>query len=136
MTATAIGISGSCKNATDVISPSGWLTYGVKEASMAASPELWDALLPVVDALAALDVSYCIGGSVASSFAGVARATLDGMTSRGSYGYRPTVLILSTCGDGPTPLGFSTFCIGHSKTPALSEGKNQLRNHHPISQHN
>lgn len=44
---------------------------------MAANPELWDALLPVVDVLAALNVPYCIGGSVASSFAGVARATLD-----------------------------------------------------------
>ena len=44
---------------------------------MTANPELWDALLPVVDTLEALDVTYCIGGSVASSFAGVARATLD-----------------------------------------------------------
>jgi len=42
-----------------------------------SNPELWDALLPVVDTLEALDVTYCIGGSVASSFAGVARATLD-----------------------------------------------------------
>jgi hypothetical protein len=41
---------------------------------MTANPELWDALLPVVDALVALDVPYCVGGSVASSFAGVARA--------------------------------------------------------------
>ena len=44
---------------------------------MTTNPELWDALLPVVDTLEALDVTYCIGGSVASSFAGVARATLD-----------------------------------------------------------
>ena len=44
---------------------------------MTANPELWEALLPVVDALVALDVPYCVGGSVASSFAGVARATLD-----------------------------------------------------------
>lgn len=44
---------------------------------MAANPELWDALLPMVDVLEVLDVTYCIGGSVASSFAGVARATLD-----------------------------------------------------------
>jgi hypothetical protein len=44
---------------------------------MAANPELWDALLPVVDVLEALDITYCIGGSVASSFSGVARATLD-----------------------------------------------------------
>ncbi len=44
---------------------------------MTTNPELWDALLPVVDALVALEASYCIGGSVASSFAGVARATLD-----------------------------------------------------------
>jgi hypothetical protein len=44
---------------------------------MTANPELWDALLPVVDTLVALDVPYCVGGSVASSYAGVARATLD-----------------------------------------------------------
>ncbi len=44
---------------------------------MTANPELWDALLPVVDVFEALEVRYCIGGSVASSFAGVARATLD-----------------------------------------------------------
>ncbi len=35
------------------------------------------ALWPVVDALVALDVPYCIGGSVASSAHGVARAALD-----------------------------------------------------------
>ena len=44
---------------------------------MTANPELWDALLPVVDIFEALEIRYCIGGSVASSFAGVTRATLD-----------------------------------------------------------
>ncbi len=39
--------------------------------------ELLAALLPVVDALHALGVAYRIGGSVASSAHGVARATLD-----------------------------------------------------------
>lgn len=44
---------------------------------MSSDPDLWQAVLPVVDALEALAVSYYIGGSVASSFAGVARFTQD-----------------------------------------------------------
>jgi hypothetical protein len=44
---------------------------------MIGSPDLWAALLPVVDALDALGVPYHVGGSVASSFTGVARATQD-----------------------------------------------------------
>ena len=44
---------------------------------MAIQPELWHALLPVIDVFASLAVRYCVGGSVASSFTGVARATLD-----------------------------------------------------------
>lgn len=44
---------------------------------MIDSPDLWAALLPVVDALESLGVRYHIGGSVASSFAGIARATQD-----------------------------------------------------------
>jgi hypothetical protein len=52
-------------------------TGAVREVAMTANPELWHALLPMVDALEALGVTYCVGGSVASSFAGVARATLD-----------------------------------------------------------
>jgi hypothetical protein len=44
---------------------------------MIASPDLWAALLPVIDALEALGVPYHIGGSVASSFTGIARATQD-----------------------------------------------------------
>jgi hypothetical protein len=39
--------------------------------------DLWAALLPVIDALEALGVSYHVGGSVASSFLGIARATQD-----------------------------------------------------------
>jgi len=39
--------------------------------------DLWTALLPVVDALEALGVPYHVGGSVASSFVGIARATQD-----------------------------------------------------------
>jgi hypothetical protein len=46
------------------------------EGSMAAR-EVLAALTPVVDALEALGVAYHIGGSVASSAYGVARATLD-----------------------------------------------------------
>lgn len=44
---------------------------------MIDSPDLWAALLPVIDALESLGVPYHIWGSVASSFAGVARATQD-----------------------------------------------------------
>ncbi|HEX3529476.1 MAG TPA: hypothetical protein VH988_20650 [Thermoanaerobaculia bacterium] len=44
---------------------------------MISSPELWQALIPVVDALEALGVPWHVGGSVASSFVGVARATQD-----------------------------------------------------------
>jgi hypothetical protein len=44
---------------------------------MIESPELWQALLPVIDALDALGVPYHVGGSVASAFTGVSRATQD-----------------------------------------------------------
>jgi hypothetical protein len=44
---------------------------------MIESPDLWAALLPVIDALEALGVPYHVGGSVASSFTGIARATQD-----------------------------------------------------------
>ncbi len=44
---------------------------------MSEQPELWQALLPVVEALDALGVDYYVGGSVASSFTGIARATQD-----------------------------------------------------------
>lgn len=47
------------------------------EARMSTNPELWDALLPVVETLETLGVPYYVGGSVASSVTGVARATLD-----------------------------------------------------------
>jgi hypothetical protein len=40
-------------------------------------PDLLEALVPVVDALERLGVAYLIGGSVASSALGIARATLD-----------------------------------------------------------
>ncbi len=39
--------------------------------------DLWRALLPVVEVLERLGVPYYIGGSVASSFIGIARATQD-----------------------------------------------------------
>ena len=48
-----------------------------RETSMSTNRELWDALLPVVEALETLGMSYYVGGSVASSVTGVARATLD-----------------------------------------------------------
>jgi hypothetical protein len=48
-----------------------------QEVGMTTNRELWDALLPVVEALVALGVPYYVGGSVASSVTGVARATLD-----------------------------------------------------------
>lgn len=44
---------------------------------MPDNPELWEAVLPVIAMFETLAVPYCIGGSVASSFAGVVRATLD-----------------------------------------------------------
>ncbi|HEY7490291.1 MAG TPA: hypothetical protein VIH59_04190 [Candidatus Tectomicrobia bacterium] len=47
-----------------------------READMTTNRELWEALLPVVEALVALEVPYYVGGSVASSVTGVARATL------------------------------------------------------------
>jgi hypothetical protein len=47
------------------------------EARMSTNSELWDTLLPVVEALETLGVPYYVGGSVASSVTGVARATLD-----------------------------------------------------------
>ena len=48
-----------------------------REVKMTSQSELWDALLPVVEALVALNVPYYVGGSIASSVTGVARATLD-----------------------------------------------------------
>jgi hypothetical protein len=44
---------------------------------MIGSSDLWPALLPVVEALEKLGVPYHVGGSVASSFVGIARATQD-----------------------------------------------------------
>jgi hypothetical protein len=44
---------------------------------MTGSPDFWPALLPVIEALEALGVPYHVGGSVASSFIGIARATQD-----------------------------------------------------------
>lgn len=44
---------------------------------MIPNPDLWKAVLPVIDALEALGVPYHVGGSVASSFVGIARATQD-----------------------------------------------------------
>lgn len=44
---------------------------------MIPNVDLWKALLPVIDALEALGVPYHVGGSVASSFVGIARATQD-----------------------------------------------------------
>lgn len=41
------------------------------------SPDLWAAVLPVVEVLEALGIPYHMGGSVASSFTGIARATQD-----------------------------------------------------------
>jgi hypothetical protein len=48
-----------------------------REVKMPSQSELWDALLPVVEALVALEVPYYVGGSIASSVTGVARATLE-----------------------------------------------------------
>src|SRR5262245_41533063 len=47
------------------------------EVKMTSQSELWDALLPVVEAFVALDVPYYVSGSIASSVTGVARATLN-----------------------------------------------------------
>lgn len=40
-------------------------------------PDLWRAVLPVVDLFESWDVPFHLGGSVASSFLGMARSTLD-----------------------------------------------------------
>src|SRR5262249_3255480 len=48
-----------------------------REVKMTSQSELWDALIAVVEALVTLDVPYYVGGSIASSVTGVARATLD-----------------------------------------------------------
>jgi hypothetical protein len=42
-----------------------------------STPEILSALVPVVDAFEELEIAYHIGGSVASSYYGIARATLD-----------------------------------------------------------
>jgi hypothetical protein len=47
-----------------------------REVKVTSQSELWDAILLVVEALVALDVPYYVGGSIASSVTGVARATL------------------------------------------------------------
>jgi len=44
---------------------------------MSGDQDLWQAVLPVVNAFEALSAKYYIGGSVASSFAGIARFTQD-----------------------------------------------------------
>ncbi len=44
---------------------------------MSGHPDLEQALAPLVDALETLGIRYRIGGSIASSLHGVARATLD-----------------------------------------------------------
>jgi hypothetical protein len=44
---------------------------------MPAPSELWQAVLPIIAVLEELDVPYYLGGSVASSFIGVARSTQD-----------------------------------------------------------
>ena len=49
----------------------------IQREAMMEAPELLDALTPVVTALEQLGVAYHIGGSVASSFYGIPRSTLD-----------------------------------------------------------
>src|SRR4029079_11327872 len=44
---------------------------------MPAPADLWQAVLPIVVVIAELDVPHYLGGSVASSFIGVSRATQD-----------------------------------------------------------
>lgn len=44
---------------------------------MTLHPDLWPALLPVIQALEGMDVSYYLGGSVASGYAGIARRPMD-----------------------------------------------------------
>jgi len=46
-----------------------------REVKVTSQSELWDAVLPIVEALVALDVPYYVGGSIPSSVTGVARAT-------------------------------------------------------------
>ena len=44
---------------------------------MIEQSEVWEALVPLIDIFESLEIEYYIGGSVASSFTGVARATQD-----------------------------------------------------------
>ncbi len=44
---------------------------------MTETPDLWRAVLPVVELLDSLRIPFHLGGSVASSFLGMARSTLD-----------------------------------------------------------
>jgi hypothetical protein len=44
---------------------------------MILHPDLWQALLPVIQTLEGMDVPYHVGGSVASSYAGIARRPQD-----------------------------------------------------------
>ncbi len=44
---------------------------------MALHPDLWQALLPVIQTLEGMDVPYCLCGSVASSYVGTARRPQD-----------------------------------------------------------
>ncbi|MDA1051002.1 MAG: hypothetical protein O3C40_11055 [Planctomycetota bacterium] len=44
---------------------------------MSETDDLVDALTPVIAALRALEVSHYVGGSVASSFHGATRSTMD-----------------------------------------------------------
>ena len=49
--------------------------HHAQETGMTSNRMLWEALLPVIDALTVLHVPYYVGGSVASSVTGVARAS-------------------------------------------------------------
>lgn len=44
---------------------------------MSETADLWKAVLPVIELLESLNVPFHLGGSVASSFLGMARSTLD-----------------------------------------------------------
>lgn len=54
-----------------------WPHLNREEERMKSPPDLLDALIPLVDIFEQLQVSYFLGGSIASSAHGVPRATID-----------------------------------------------------------
>ncbi len=54
-----------------------WPLFNGEDERMKSPPDLLDALIPIIDIFDQLQVSYFLGGSIASSAHGVPRATAD-----------------------------------------------------------